>query len=69
MQVITKPITKNAGQIERTDTGLLDELQPIFDKLKELIDKIWDGLNTAYDTVAKPVFDAFTKRYLQLWTG
>ena len=61
MQVITKPITDNAGQIKERIQGLLDELQPIFDKLKELIDKIWDGLNTAYDTVAKPVFDAFTE--------
>lgn len=60
-QVITKPITDNAGQIKERIQGLLDELQPIFDKLKELIDKIWDGLNTAYDTVAKPVFDAFTE--------
>lgn len=57
IQVITKPITDNAGQIKERIQGLLDELQPIFDKLKELIDKIWDGLNTAYDTVAKPVFD------------
>ena len=61
IQVITKPITDNAGQIKERIQGLLDELQPIFDKLKELIDKIWDGLNTAYDTVAKPVFDAFTE--------
>lgn len=59
IQVITKPITDNAGQIKERIQGLLDELQPIFDKLKELIDKIWDGLNIAYDTVAKPVFDAF----------
>lgn len=61
IQVITKPITDNAGQIKERIQGLLDELQPIFDKLKELIDKIWDGLNTAYDTVVKPVFDAFTE--------
>ena len=61
IQVITKPITDNAGQIKERIQWLLDELQPIFDKLKELIDKIWDGLNTAYDTVAKPVFDAFTE--------
>lgn len=61
IQVITKPITDNAGQIKERIQGLLDELQPIFDKLKELIDKLWDGLNTAYDTVAKPVFDEFTE--------
>ena len=61
IQLITKPITDNAGQIKERIQGLLDELQPIFDKLKELVDKLWDGLNTAYDTVAKPVFDAFTE--------
>ena len=61
IQLITKPITDNAGQIKERIQGLLDELPPIFDKLKELVDKLWDGLNTAYDTVAKPVFDAFTE--------
>lgn len=58
--IITRPITENAGQIKDRIQGLLTELQPYFDKLKELIDHLWDGLNTAYDTVAKPVFDAFT---------
>lgn len=61
LQLFTKPITDNAGQIKQRIQGLLDELQLKFDKLKELVDKLWDGLNTAYDTVAKPVFDAFTE--------
>lgn len=61
IQVITKPITDNAGQIKKRIQGLLDELHPKFDSLKKLIDKLWDGLNTAYDTVAKPVFAAFTE--------
>lgn len=60
LQLITKPITDNADQIKQRVQGLLDELQPWFDKLKKLVDGLWDGLNTAYDTVAKPVFDAFT---------
>ena len=60
LQVITKPITDNADQIKQRVQGLLDELQPWFDKLKKLVDGLWDGLNTVYDTVAKPVFDAFT---------
>ena len=61
INVIAKPITDNAGQIKDRIQGVLDELQPKFDKLKELIDHLWDGLNTAYDTIAKPVFDAFTE--------
>lgn len=61
IKVITKPITDNAGQIKKRIQGLLDELHPKFDSLKKLIDKLWDGLNTAYDTVAKPVFAAFTE--------
>lgn len=61
IQLITKPVTDNAGQIKERIQGLLDELQPKFDKLKELIDKLWDGLNTAYDSVAKPVLDAFAE--------
>lgn len=61
LQIITKPITDNAEQIKQRVQGLLDELQPKFDVLKGFIDKLWDGLNTAYDTVAKPVFDAFTE--------
>ena len=61
IKVIAKPITDNAGQIKDRIQGVLDELQPKFDKLKELIDHLWDGLNTAYDTIAKPVFDAFTE--------
>ena len=60
IQLLTKPITDNAAQIKQRIQGLLDELQPWFDKLKKLVDGLWDGLNTAYDTVAKPVFDAFT---------
>ena len=60
IQLITKPITDNADLLKARIQGLLDELQPKFDKLKEIIDKLWDGLNTAYDAVAKPVFDAFT---------
>lgn len=60
LQLITKPITDNADQIKQRVQGLLDELQPWFDKLKKLVDGLWDGFNTAYDTVAKPVFDAFT---------
>lgn len=61
INVIAKPITDNAGQIKDRIQGVLNELQPKFDKLKELIDHLWDGLNTAYDTIAKPVFDAFTE--------
>ena len=61
INVIATPITDNAGQIKDRIQGVLDELQPKFDKLKELIDHLWDGLNTAYDTIAKPVFDAFTE--------
>lgn len=61
IQLITKPITDNSGQIKERIQGLLDELAPVFDKIKELVDGLWDGLNTAYDTVAKPVFDAFTE--------
>lgn len=60
LALITKPITDNADQIKQRVQGLLDELQPWFDRLKKLIDGLWDGLNTVYDTVAKPVFDAFT---------
>lgn len=60
IQLITKPITDNADLLKARIQGLLDELRPKFDKLKEIVDKLWDGLNTAYDAVAKPVFDAFT---------
>lgn len=60
IQVITKPITDNADQIKERIQGLLEELQPIFDNLSKMVEGIWDGLNTAYDTVVKPVFDALT---------
>lgn len=61
IQMVTKPITDNAEQIKDRIQGVLDSLQPIFDKIKGLVDGLWDGLNTAYDTYAKPVFDAFTE--------
>lgn len=57
--ILVQPIIDNAGQIRDRIQGLLDELQPLFDTLKGLVDSIWDGLNTAYDTYAAPVFQAF----------
>lgn len=53
--VLVQPIIDNAGQIKERIQGLLDELQPLFDALKEKVDGIWDGLNTAYDTYVAPV--------------
>lgn len=53
--VLVQPIIDNAGQIKERIQGLLDELQPLFNSLKQMVDGIWDGLNTAYDTYAAPV--------------
>lgn len=53
--VLVQPIIDNAGQIKERVQGLLDELQPLFDSLKQMVDGVWDGLNTAYDNYVHPV--------------
>lgn len=57
LNVITKPINDNKDLIRKRIETLLAELQPKITMIKNLLLGIFDGLNAAYDTVAKPVFD------------
>lgn len=57
LNVIAKPIIENKDQIKARIQGVLDGLQPIISRIKETVDKIFDGLNQAYDTYAKPALD------------
>lgn len=61
LNIITKPIIDNKDAIKKAIQGLLDKIQPIISNIKALFDKMFDGLNTAYDTYAKPVFDALAQ--------
>ena len=61
LQVILKPISDNSDQIKQRIQGLMDELEPKFTAFRKILGSLWDGLNTAYDVIAKPVFDAFTQ--------
>lgn len=61
LNVLAKPIIDNKDAIKEAIQGLLDAIQPIISKIKELLDRMFDGLNTAYDTYAKPVFDALAQ--------
>lgn len=61
LNVLTKPIIDNKDAIKNAIQGLLDTIQPIVSQMKELLGKMFDGLNEAYDTYAKPVFDALAQ--------
>ena len=62
LNVLTKPIIDNKDAIKNAIQGLLDTIQPIVSQMKELLGKMFDGLNEAYDTYEKvPVFDAFAQ--------
>ena len=61
LNVITKPIIDNKDTIKKAIQGLLDTIQPVVSNIKVLLDKMFDGLNVAYDTYAKPVFDALAQ--------
>lgn len=60
LTVITKPFTDNKDAIKKRLGTLLQEIQPKISEIKEILTGIFDGLNTAYDTVAKPVFAALS---------
>lgn len=62
LNVITKPIIDNKDAIKAAIQGLLDTIQPIISRIKELLDKMFDGLNDAYDKYAKPVFDTLAQK-------
>ena len=61
LNVLTKPIIDNKDEIKKAVQGLLDTIQPVISNIKDLLDKMFDGLNAAYDTYAKPVFDALAQ--------
>lgn len=61
LNVLTKPIIDNKDEIKKAVQGLLDTIQPVVSNIKDLLDKMFDGLNAAYDTYAKPVFDALAQ--------
>lgn len=61
LNVLTKPIIDNKDEIKKAVQGLLDTIQPAISNIKDLLDKMFDGLNAAYDTYAKPVFDALAQ--------
>lgn len=61
LNVLTKPIMDNKDEIKKAVQGLLDTIQPVVSNIKDLLDKMFDGLNAAYDTYAKPVFDALAQ--------
>lgn len=58
LNVVTKPINDNKDLIKQRIETLLTELQPKVTAIKNIFLGIFDGLNTAYDTIAKPIFDA-----------
>lgn len=61
LNVLTKPIIDNKDSIKALIEGILSGIQPIISKLKTLIDGLFDGLNTAYDSFVKPVLDGFAQ--------
>lgn len=63
LNIITKPIIDNKDVIKQRIETLLIELQPMITNIKNLFLGIFDGLNTVYDTIAKPVFDALAEAF------
>ncbi len=62
LNVLTKPFIDNKEQIKEALQGLLDRIQPLISDIKKLFDNMFDGLNKAYDTYAKPVFDTLAQK-------
>lgn len=61
LNVITKPIINNKDAIKKRIEGLLKGIQPIISSIKDIVEKIFEKVNTAYDKYMKPVMDGLAQ--------
>lgn len=58
LEIIITPITENADEFKEALEGLLSAAAEQLSGLKEMIDSVFDNMNTVYDEHFKPFFDS-----------
>ena len=74
LEIIVTPITENADGFKEALEGLLSSAAEQLSGLKEMIDSVFDNMNTVYDEHFKPFFDSIASGlshlvgvFLEVW--